>query len=231
MQDALSYIGNGDYWWISVITFSVIVLISGLMGFWNGWKTATYFLVWNVIAVIVGVFSAEPIFDKIVDSVNYDLPDGAPITSISSVGPYVGPLIMLSIISVANFLAFIVYWFVRKPLKRSIKKNKRNGISNGYARFIGMGVGVVAGLPSAVIMTDYASVTTTENSFTKFNNSILRGMTGTKFDGIDPGIRALLDLQRDENKKQMEEFAKLFDGTSTPDFSSGDAAKAKEKIE
>lgn len=236
MNDTFAYIGNGEYWWISVLSFLVIVLISGLTGLWNGWKTSTYFLVWNVIAVVVGMFVTSPILEAVESQIDLS---NVPI-KIAETNPYVGPLILFVIILATNLLAFLIYWFVRKPLKRSIKENKRNGKSNGYTRLIGMGVGVITGLPSAIIMTNYASLTTTDNGFTKFNGAMLAGITGTKFEGFDKtdkdSIKSILQMANDS--EQIDEFANIFrpqsdaNGALIPvDFTKGKAKEAKEKIE
>ena len=229
MKDIIQYIGNEDFWWISVITFLVIILISGFMGALNGWKTATYFLVWNIIAVAIGVFMISTILDKIGKQVDsYNLP-----ININAAVPYVGPLILLVVIFAANILAFIIYWFVRKPLKRSIRKNTKEGKSTVYNRMIGVGVGVIAGLPSAVIMTNYASLATNDSAFTKFNGFLLSGITGTKFRGFDKtdkdSIKSILQLVGDSSK--MDEFESLFQDSENIDFSTGKGAKYKDKIE
>ena len=234
MKDILLYIGNGDYWWISVITFSVIVSISGLMGALNGWKAALFFLVWNVVTLIIGIFMTSPILKLLENKVDLS---NLPI-SIANANPYIGPLILFIIILISNFLAFIIYLFIRKFLKKSMKENKDSGKSNIFNRLIGSGVGVIAGLPLAAIMTNYASLTTTDNGFTQFNGAILRGITGSKFKGFDKtdknSIKSIIEMIDD--KSQFEKFTKLFDGSSKGgkpevDFGTAEGEKVKKKIE
>ena len=178
MNAVKDFIGQDGNWWMPVVVFAVIFLIAGLIGAWNGWKTALYFLGWNVVALIPSVI----LLDEIVKTIStVDFGELSKMMNLHYLILHFGGLIILfSILLVTNFLAFLFYWIFRKKLKRTIKENKEQGISNAATRWIGAGVGVVVAAPMAVFLTETASLASSDNGFTEFNGYLTKAFTGGK---------------------------------------------------
>ena len=187
MSDITKYIGNSEYWYAPVGVFALFMIIAALIGAWNGWKTALYFLGWNVVALIATV----PFMDKIVYLINgkagvsnlFDNLKGMDFSDF--IHRYAVPVILFDVLLVSNLLAFIFYWFFRKKLKKQIKENKKLGRSNAAARWGGVAVGMLTALPMTVFLTEEVSLVSSNNGFTTFNGSLTKFLTGGKVTPYD----------------------------------------------
>ena len=107
------------------------------------------------------------IFDQVASGVVTDFIDDLIVGSHSSpeveksVLAILKPMLILAfliaIALVMNLIALIIYFFIRKKLKHSIRENKSQGRSNTVSRVIGAGIGTISALPIAVAAGDLAT--------------------------------------------------------------------------
>ena len=211
MKTFIDLIGSSDYVWLPPVLFTFIVVIAGLIGAWNGWKTATYFFGWNLVTLIVAIFTVDPIMDMVIDKVDMKF-------DLTTLTPYASGFIILALLLVANFLAFCFYWIFRRWLKASMKKNTRLGRSNAISRTVGVSVGIVTALPVTIMMTNSASFISKDNGFTKFNSKLMKGITFGEHDGFyeedKTSVRGILEIVNDTSL--AENIAKIFSGKIDP---------------
>lgn len=233
MNEISQYIGQVSNWWIPVSVFAFFVLVAGLIGAWTGWKTALYFLGWNIVALIPSVILLDKIIDLITENLPLDsLKNMMDITYVTH--HFGGLLVLFSILLATNFLAFIFYWIFRKKLKRSIKENKEIGVSNASARWIGVGTGVITALPMATFLTETVSLSSADNAFTKFNGSLTAAFTGNEIDGYDNSekndIRGILNVVNDI-QQVAEDVAKIFTGEKSDIQNIANSPESKAKVQ
>ena len=200
----MDMITNPTMDWLPWVVLGSVLLIGALIGFWNGWRTATYFLAWNIVFLVAGVLLFDAFYEKLIDFGKGKLPvydkakGGADIaTMLDSVKdvlkPILGTVVLVVILLVTNFLAFLIYWFVRKPLKRRIKDNKQAQLSNLSVRFVGAGVGVVTAFPIAVFATTASTIVSPDDEFNNVADFMTSGMSFTKFSGSADSIDTIRD--------------------------------------
>lgn len=211
MKTFIDLIGSSDYVWIPPVLFTVMIVIAGLIGAWNGWKTATYFFGWNMVALITGVFTIDPIMDLVIDKVDMKF-------DLTVLTPYAAGLIILALLVAANFLAFCFYWIFRRWLKASMKKNTRLGRTNVISRTVGVSVGIITALPITIVATNASSFISETNSFTNFNSKMMKGMTFGKYDGYHDNdkeeVKGILQIADDSSLAQN--IADIFSGKVDP---------------
>ena len=200
----MDMITNPTMDWLPWVVLGSVLLIGALIGFWNGWRTATYFLAWNIVFLVAGVLLFDAFYEKLIDFGKGKLPvkkpgeDGADIPAMLEgvkdvLKPILGTVVLVVILLVTNFLAFLIYWFVRKPLKRRIKDNKQAQLSNLSVRFVGAGVGVVTAFPIAVFATTASTIVSPDDEFNNVADFMTSGMSFTKFSGSADSIDTIRD--------------------------------------
>lgn len=207
MKTFIDLIGSSDYAWIPPVLFTVMVIIAGLIGAWNGWKTATYFFGWNMVALITGVFTIDPIMDLVISKVNMKF-------DLSTLTPYAAGIIILTLLLAANFLAFCFYWIFRRWLKASMKKNTRLGRSNVISRSVGVSVGIITALPMTIVATNASTFISESNKFTEFNAKLMKGVTFGQYDGYNDAdrnaVKGILEIVDDTSL--AKNIADIFSG-------------------
>lgn len=192
MTDFIHQSGN---WFIPLLTFIFVSGIAGLIGAWNGWKTATYFFAWNLVALVTGVIAMDAMIDQAATSLDsvVNIKESTTVMAIAKI------VTLIALLLVTNIFAFIFYWIFRKKLKAQIKENKANGVSNTAARWGGVTVAVITALPMSVGMSALTNVTSDQEEFDKFFNGTLKGITFGQLDGLYGDDKEALSLIADSD--------------------------------
>ena len=203
---------NPTFSWLPWTVFGVLMFLAAIRGFWQGWKSATYFLVFNIVFVAAGIISLVVSYDMIVDAVTGMMPTveigsgsggASPDTSAmikvasDSIKPIIWEVALVAVIIVGYILSSLIYWFFRGKLKRTIRENKKEGLSNTSARFIGAGVGVVTMLPFAAFASSISAIASPKESYNEFLSYLTKGLSATQIDdseGANDSARHLLGL-------------------------------------
>lgn len=208
MTDFIHQSGN---WFIPLLTFIFVSGIAGLIGAWNGWKTATYFFAWNLVALVTGVIAMDAMIDQTASSLDsvVDIKESTTVLALAKI------VTLIALLLVTNILAFIFYWIFRKKLKAQIKENKKNGVSNASARWGGVTVAVITALPMSVGMAAITNVSSDQEEFDHFFNGTLKGITFGQLDGLYDDDKEALELISDSDTldalKNLDDITKMTD--------------------
>ena len=184
MNEIINAIGNSEYDFIGPLTFSTIMLIGILIGFWNGFRTTVYFLVLNIFCItsiiLIFNFGAELSKKIISGGLSYETQDAsksilelakAGNKGVSNVVSLLGSLV--SVIGL-NLLFFLpLYLVFRKTLKTTMFENKIAKISNLKHRLGGAAIGLIIAFPVAVLAAALATSFGSEGSgFVSFISNV-----------------------------------------------------------
>ena len=238
-----SIITNPTMSWLPWTIFASFLTIGALIGFWNGWRTATYFLGWNLLFLIVGVLLFDAFYGALVNFAKEFMPKPSAGSNGQNFGealdgaktiikPILGTILMIPVLLVGNFLAFLIYWFFRKNLKRRIKDNKQAQLSNIGVRFVGAGVGVITAFPITVFATTASTIVSPQNKFNKVTDFMTSGISFTKFSGTYEAVKSTQDaIAMIGNQKALMELGKAFGGKKGFDANQINDPKAHKSIQ
>ena len=207
----MDMITNPSMAWLPPVILASIVAIAALIGFWNGWKTAVYFLGWNVVGFAAVLITMATGYSALVNFVPDDLDMGGIsikdllVDNQDTIKPLGIMILTIVVLLVTNFIAFLLYWIFRGKLKRSIKKAKADGTSNFNSRFFGATIGVITALPIALSATMLSTVVSPTNKFTNFTSDVYGGLTAGQAKDSDENIRETIDLADTIDKMNNDE--------------------------
>ena len=225
---------NPTFSWLPWTVFGVLMFLAAIRGFWQGWKSATYFLVFNIVFVVAGIISLVVSYDMIVDAVTGMMPTveigsgsggASPDTSAmikvasDSIKPIIWEVALVAVIIVGYILSSLIYWFFRGKLKRTIRENKKEGLSNTSARFIGAGVGVVTMLPFAAFASSISAIASPKESYNEFLSYLTKGLSATQIDdseGANDSARHLLGLVDEDATNALTVITDFMGKPQTP---------------
>ena len=218
------------------LMFFVVILIALLLGYLNGWKTVLYFLVINIVGLVSILTTLILTRDTIIERIASWLGDGFGQLLLNGKDQlktiFAIVFIVLGLI-ILNFISMIIYLiFFRRRLKKTIKKNRKAGIKSILPRTIGAGLAIVVALP---IAASVSAVKPSNNpkGFTKFNNTLFKGITGGYVEEASVDIYKVNELVNAATDlvDAKEELKDIFTG-ETPDITkfTPETAKSLETV-
>lgn len=229
-----------DLWYIPIITLVFFALAGILIGAWHGWKTATYFLIWHLVATLVAVFVGELLFTKFINDIIQKLNLDPNITEsiTNNKAMLINILIVVLIILaplILDLVALFVYFFFRKKLKRKLKENAEIGVRNTKARFGGAAIGFVSVLPIAIASSSLTTILTPRSQIGKPFSLMTKYLTFGKVDDIYDDNRSILSIISgiDTLEALLSEWNDIdnFDPNNTKDLTDEEKANNKKKLE
>lgn len=219
-----------EYTWLPITVIIFFVLIGFGIGFWNGWKTAAYFMAWNIVGAITIVLVSKAIYDDEIKTFAKDfMPQSIKDTLGSNFDSALALfknltvlLIMLGGLLTLNLFALVIYFFIRKHLKREIFLNKKNGISNATTRVLGGGIGCIVALPFASTMGVLTTTISKDEGVNKWVSGMAKISTFGQVSDSTEDIRRIYSLALAADS--AEQLIKVF-SAGTVDANSIDKLK------
>lgn len=219
-----------EYTWLPITVIIFFVLVGFGIGFWNGWKTAAYFMAWNIVGAITIVLVSKAIYDDEIKTFAKDfMPQSIKDTLGSNFDSALALfknltvlLIMLGGLLTLNLFALVIYFFIRKHLKREIFLNKKNGISNATTRVLGGGIGCIVALPFASTMGVLTTTISKDEGVNKWVSGMAKISTFGQVSDSTEDIRRIYSLALAADS--AEQLIKVF-SAGTVDANSIDKLK------
>ena len=215
-MDFIRDLSMKEYTWLPITMIVFFILVGFGIGFWNGWKTAAYFMVWNVVGALTIVLVAKAMYN---DHIKTIAEDYLPASIKTNLGGNLDSalalfknltvmLIMLAGLVVVNLIALVIYFFIRKHLKREIFLNKKNGISNATTRVLGGGIGCIVALPFASTMGVLSTTISKDEGVNKWVSGMAKISTFGQVSDSTEDIRRIYSLALAADSAQ--ELIKVF---------------------
>lgn len=109
----------GNHVWIPILIFISIIVISGVIAGFLGWKSSLYFLGGNILFGIIGILIYVPIYNKVIGDLikKYGSVDSNITSIIEESRGYWGSIFLISDLLIANIILGVAYIFLYKYLK------------------------------------------------------------------------------------------------------------------
>ena len=239
----MNIITNPTWSWLPWTVFGVLTLIAALRGYWQGWQAAVYFLVWNVVFLIVGITLMLLAFDPLTNILIKRLPsDGSPNiaemikATLVPVKPLIWAIVLIATMLIGWFIATLFYWFFRTKFKSTIRSNKSSGFSNKGIRYLGASIGVISVAPMA---TFAASISLVASPKRGFNDEIIlplaRGFSGLQIENFDKAnasighILGILDKSASDSLKVLVKLISQVPPTTVTTITNDDTLNSTER--
>ncbi|WKX02703.1 hypothetical protein [Candidatus Mycoplasma mahonii] len=194
----MDFITDNQFDWLPPIILVVLLLIGGLVGWFLGWKSSLYFLIWNILGLVTGVLIVYYLYDIFINKTNFEiiiinikkiLTENKFITK-----SIIGAIITLVSLIVFNLFAFIFYWVFRSTLKRSLKDAKKAKKSILLTRTLGSTIGVISTIPASLFATTLSTTMSGLNKFTHSTSKMVDFITIGQFKNLDENIKHVIYL-------------------------------------
>lgn len=192
------------YFWVPIVCFGVFLLIGAAIGLYKGWKKALYFLVWDIAALVLGVFATKPLLELIMKNVSIE----ADMKALLLEHKALLPVIMIS-------------WFVAlKPIATLVeipfrKKLKVDPDFGWRPRWIGAGVSLVSALPVTILSANAFTLISGKNFFSPATDAMVYGATFGQYEGISEHVTDIKNtLEVGTDKELQTKLQSVFDGSA-----------------
>lgn len=198
----INNLSGHNLWYIPLIVAAVLMLFGFFTGFWRGWKSSLFYMIWNLVGFYVALFILDAIYDP-------TLKDMAKkwFTSVSdAVGPnsfsnfldlfrgWLVLMLVLAVLSVWNFIAWIVHLFFKKRFTQHLKDNKAAGKSNVGSRLIGGLFGIIAVVPTTASAMASSTVISSNDQINKGVDKFVNAFTFGKVSQVSEDWEAIYEL-------------------------------------
>lgn len=201
-MDSIKHLSELNLWYIPIIVACVLLVAGFLNGFFRGWKSSLYFMIWN----LVGFYVALLVLDAIYDSVLKDMAKNWFTAIENSLGAtafddfftlfhgWLVLMMVLLVLSFWNFIAWIVHFFFKKRFQKHLKENKAAGKSNAGSRLIGGFFGIVAVIPTTASAMASATAISSNEELNENVDSFVNAMTFGKVTEVSGDWDAMYGL-------------------------------------
>lgn len=201
-MDLIRKLSEQNLWYIPIIVVCVLLLAGFLNGFFRGWKSSLYFMVWNLFGFYVALLILDAIYDSVLKdmaknwfaAIEDSLGDKAFDDFFALFHGWLVLMMVLLVLSFWNFIAWIVHFFFKKRFQKHLKENKAAGKSNAGSRLIGGFFGIVAVIPSAASAMASSTVISSNDELNKNVDSFVKAMTFGKVDEVSGDWDAMYGL-------------------------------------
>lgn len=193
-----------SYFWVPIVCFGVFLLVGAAIGLYKGWKKALYFMAWDVVALILGVFATKPLLQLVLKNAGMD----SDLKALLLEHKALVPVLMISWFTALKPIAALIEIPFRKKLKVDSDFGWR-------PRFIGAGVSLIGALPMTILSANAFTLISGKNFFSPATDALVYGITFTQYEGISEhvsDIKNTLEVGGDEKLKS--DLKSVFDGSA-----------------
>lgn len=206
MKQFANVLDMHTYSWVPIVCFFVFLLFGMGIGFFKGWKRGLYFLVWDIIALILAIFATKPLLQtalKNVDTSNMPVDlkqfffDHKTLMPIVMIGWFVAlkPIAML----------------VRLPLAKALTLNDEHKTFTW--RLLGAGISLVGAVPVTALSANAFTLISGKNFFSPVTDKLTYGLTFGQYDGISNDVTEVkATLKMGSDKELQNQVQDIFSG-------------------
>lgn len=184
-MDFIKKLSELNLWYIPLIVVAVVLLFGFWTGFWRGWKSSLYFMVWNLVGFYAFLFILDGMYDShIKDAIKHwfgSVEDSlGPNAFMRFMDLFRGWLVLMAVLtflSVWNFIAWLVHLFFKKRFKKHLIENKKAGKSNAGSRLLGGFFGLIAVIPASASAMASSTVLSSDKTVNKGTDKFVSGIT------------------------------------------------------
>lgn len=199
--DIDNFIGQTEYAWVVPVSFAGILVLNLFTGIFKGWKSGLYYALWNIGALVTGVFATKPIIKLVFDNIDTS---SVPINleGFLSDHPAIVPLALIAWLVIFVIFAYLIKLFFRKKLAPAKPFTWK-------ARLGSMAISVVSSVPLAVLVANATTVVTGSNDFSPFVDTMVQGITFGQDEGVSKyvdEIANVINLIKNGGAKSLEDM-------------------------